>query len=254
MPSNNVSASRRAALMGVMAAVYYVFLWLPGIPAIGIPEVKIDLGASFAPILGLLLGPYLGFLAALLGDIVKVSAPPSIHGLPFILCPPASAFAAGYITRSRWKEPLALLSVLLIAASFTPVFFPITEQGYIYLLGFFDKIIALLLIPVATFLSKSNKKAYFHAALFIAMFIGNETDATLGNLMFSLPVVYNSIFGIPNVEAVRGLFAVSPLVYPAIRLIQAAIGYAIAVPLLKVITRVKTLKEFIYLHEFEDKI
>jgi len=249
-----VSASRKAALIGVMAAVYYVFLWLPGIPAIGIPKVKIDLGASFAPILGLLLGPYLGFLAALLGDVVKVSAPPSVYGLPFVLCPPVSAFAAGYLTRGKWKEAFALLLALLVVAAFTPVFFPITEHGFVYMLGFFDKIIALLLMPIAALLYKKGGKAFFHVTLFIAMFAGNETDAALGNLVFSLPVVYNGIFGIPDVEAVRGLFTVSPFVYPAIRLLQAFLGYIIAVPLLKIIMRVKTLKEFIYLHELEEKI
>ena len=254
MIKKKMKPSKIAALTGVMAAVYYVFLWLPGIPAIGIPKVKIDLGASFAPILGLLLGPYLGFLAALLGDLVKVYTPPSVHGLPFVLCPPVSAFAAGYITRGKWKIPFILLIILLVASMFTPVFYPITSYGYIYLWGFFDKIIALILIPISAYLVKKNKKPQFHIALFLAMFIGNETDATLGNLVFSLPIVYEGIFGVPSAEVVRGLFTLSPLVYPAIRLIQAFIGYIIALPLLKVLSRITVLREFIQLKEFEGKV
>lgn len=254
MPESSLAASRKAALVGVMAAVYYVFLWLPNVPAVGIPEVKIDLGASFAPILGLLLGPYLGFLAALVGDVVKFLTTPSVYSIPFLLCPPVSAFAAGYLARNRWKEPFILLILLLTAATFTPVFFPVTEHYVVYLLGFFDKIFALLLIPLVPYFLRKSGKLYHHTALFIAMFVGNETDASLGNLVFSLPVVYKGIFGIPDANAVRGLFTISPLVYPAIRVLQAFLGYLIAFSLLRVTAKVRTLREFIRLHEIKVRV
>jgi len=245
MSEGKMSESRIAALVGVMAAVYYVFLWLPNIPAVGVPEVKIDIGASFAPILGLLLGPYLGFAAALLGDILKFMSTPSPFSLPFLLCPPVSALSAGYLSRGRWKEPLVLLAVLLLAAMFTPVFFPIHENLTVYVLTFFDKITALLLIPVVSLLSRREGKPYIHAALLVTMFIGNEIDATLGNFVFSFPQVYSGIFGAPDVETVRGWFTLSPLLYPTIRVLQAVLGYVIAVPLLKILSRVKTLGEFL---------
>jgi len=254
MPEHSVTASRKVALVGVMAAVYYVFLWLPNVPAVGIPEVKIDLGASFAPILGLLLGPHLGFLAALVGDVVKFLTTPSVYSIPFLLCPPISALTVGYLARNRWKEPFILLILLLTAAAFTPVFFPITEHYVVYLLGFFDKILAMLLIPTVSYLLRRGSKFLHHAALFIAMFVGNEADASLGNLMFSLPVVYEGIFGIPDASAVRGLFTISPLVYPAIRVLQAFLGYLIAFSLLRVTANVRTLREFIRLHEIEVRV
>ncbi len=248
-----LSSSLIAAYTGIMAAVYYAFLWLPGIPVVGLPQVKIDLGASFAPILGVILGPYLGFLAALVSDIVKVVTPPNIYGLPFILCPPVSAFSASFIVRGRVREPLLLLLAILMMAMFTPVFYPVTIYGNVYILAYFDKIAALILIPVAAYLARKGR-ASFHIALFLAMFIGNQTDSALGCTVFALPQVYQGIFGIGDVEVVRGLFTVSPLVYPAIRLIQAFIGYIIAMPLIRVLTRITTLSEFLYIKLLKGKV
>jgi hypothetical protein len=56
-----------------------------------------------------------------------------------------------------------------------------------------------------------------------------------GSLAFSTPVVYGGIFGL-DVNAVRGLFLLSPFAYPAIRLIQAFFGMLIIVPLMKTLS------------------
>ena len=247
------SPSLIAAYTGVMAAVYYAFLWLPGIPVVGLPQVKIDLGASFAPILGVILGPYLGFLAAFISDIIKVVTPPNIYALPFVLCPPVSAFSASFIVRGKMKEPFILLAAILIAAMFTPVFFPVTAHGLVYFLAYFDKMAALALIPVAVYLARMGKTS-FHIALFLAMFIGNQTDSALGCTIFALPQVYQGIFGVPSVEVARGLFMASPFVYPVIRLIQAFIGYIIALPLIRVLLRITSLSEFLYIKSLKGKI
>ena len=248
-PETKGGASRVVALIGMMAAIYYVLLWLPGIPCIGIPQIKMQVGASFAPVMGLLLGPFMGAAAAFVGDVLKTLVPPQVYGLPFIFSPVVSALSAGYVVRRKWKIPFALLLGILVASMFTPVFYPLTEQWKVYILAFFDKIVALALIPVTVSLLKRRGKARFHLLLFLAMFIGIATDKALGCLVFSLPPVYKGLFGVPSAEVARGLFMVSPFIYPVEYVLEALLAYVIALPLLKIMTKVGFLREFLKLEE-----
>jgi len=63
-------------------------------------------------------------------------------------------------------------------------------------------------------------------------FIGNQADNMWGSDAFSVPLVYEGIFGLP-LELVRDAFLVSPFLYPAIRFVQAIIATVIAIPLMK---------------------
>ena len=70
-------SSRHVALIAIFAALYYVLSIIsPYVPAIGLPDLKIKLEALIASIFGLILGPYLGALAAFLGAFVAWVLPP----------------------------------------------------------------------------------------------------------------------------------------------------------------------------------
>jgi hypothetical protein len=75
--------------------------------------------------------------------------------------------------------------------------------------------------------------------LFIMAFIGNEADDMWGSLIFAIPFIYQTIYSIPSVEIVRGLFLLSPFAYPAIRFFQAIVATIIAVPLLRTLRGAK---------------
>jgi hypothetical protein len=208
------------------------------ISAAGVPAVQISLAALIASVFGLVLGPYLGTLAAFLGAFVAWTLPPASMaptGLPFLLSPPLNALVTGLIFYKKWKAGFLAFSLLIIAFLFTPPVQPLTENSIVAIAVLFDKIIALLLIlPVVKFtkqFSSSEKGVY--AFYFLIGFIGNQADNMWGSFVFATPMVYGSPFfgGLP-VDAVRGLFLVSPFLYPAIRLIQASIVMIIAVPLL----------------------
>ena len=83
--------TKNVALIAIFAALYYVLSLLTfNISAPGIPQVQIGLFAFAASVFGLVLGPYLGTLAALLGAIVAWTLPPSgmaPYGLPFLPFP-----------------------------------------------------------------------------------------------------------------------------------------------------------------------
>jgi hypothetical protein len=110
---------------------------------------------------------------------------------------------------------------------------PLTEFGYVAALVIWDKIIALLLIiPTVKFAKRlSLSQKLIPLLFFLLAFIGNQADNMWGSLVFAVPAVYNGIYGL-NLETTRFLFTLSPLAYPAIRIIQAVIAAIIAVRLI----------------------
>jgi hypothetical protein len=229
--------TRNVALITIFAALYYVLsLITPYIPAIGVADIKISLEALIASIFGLVLGPYLGAAAAFLGVFVAWTLPPvsmSPFGLPFLLSPPINALVAGLIYYKKWKWGFLAFSGLIIAFLFTPPVQPLTENSIVAIAVLFDKVIALLLIlPIVKFAKQLSNEKGLLAFYFILAFVGNQADNMWGTLAFSVPTVYEGIFGMP-VAAVRAAFLISPFAYPAIRLIQAFIAMLIAVPLMQ---------------------
>ena len=230
--------TKNVALLAVFAALYYVLSLITfNISAPGIPQVQIGLFALVASVYGLVLGPYLGTLAAFLGALVAWTLPPSgmaPYGLPFLLSPPLNAFVTGSIYYKKWKFAFVAFAALIVAFFFTPPVQPLTENLHVIFWVLIDKIIALLLIiPLVKFsdLFASSEK-WTYALYLILGFIGNQADNMWGTLAFSVPAVYSGIFGLP-LEAVRTGFLVSPLFYPVIRLIQASAVMFIGVSLMR---------------------
>jgi uncharacterized membrane protein len=230
--------ARNIALMAIFAALYYILSLIApiNIPT-GVGNLSISFAALFASIIGLVLGPYLGTLSAFLGSTVAWVLPPSggsLFNLPFLFAPALNALVTGLIFYKKWKFGFAVFGVLIIAFLFTPPIWPVTDNWFIALAVLFDKIIALfLIVPVALFAKKISfaKASLFYFMLF---FIGNQADNMWGSFIFATPPVYYGIFGFSASE-VQGFFLVSPFLYPAIRIIQALIAMAIAVPLMQVL-------------------
>lgn len=234
---------RLIALTATFAALYFIMSILPGIPVIGFPGITIELEASFASIFGIILGPYAGASAAIIGTIISFFyGGASYLSLPFILCPALNALTVGLIFRKRPRIAFILFSLVITAFWFTPLAHPVNQYWYVGLAATFDKIIALLLIaPVTMMLGKGELESYraglkslskSFTLLLLASFIGNQADSALGSTIFAFPLVYEGIFGL-DLEVVRWLFIVSPFAYPAIRLLQALIAASIGLPLIR---------------------
>jgi len=236
--------TRTIALVAVFAALYFVLSLLPGIPCVGVPQIKIQLEASFTSIFGAILGPYAGGLAALIGTLIAYTwGGGGPYGLPFIFCPAINAITVGLIFKKKFAAAAAVMAALIMSFWFTPIVQPVSEHWVVGLAATFDKIIALALIaPTAWMMKRSGAlsqegsrvkaSALTFTQLLIAAFVGNEADNALGNAVFALPIVFNGMFGF-TLEATRGLFLVSPFVYPAIRLIQALLAAVVGLPLMK---------------------
>jgi len=235
--------SRTVALVAVFAALYFVLSLLPGIPCIGVPQVKIQLEASFASIFGAVLGPYAGGLAALIGTLIAYAwGGGGPYGLPFMFCPALNAVTVGLMFRRRFAAAAAVMAALTASFWLTPVVQPVQEHWLVGLAATFDKMAALILIAPLAFMMKrsgglqSNGGVKASALTFTQMlviaFIGNEADNALGNLVFAFPVVYNGIFGF-TLESTRWAFLVSPFAYPIIRSLQALLAAVVGLPLMR---------------------
>jgi hypothetical protein len=230
--------SKNLALVAIFAALYYVLSLLTfNISAPGVSQVQISLFALVASVYGLVLGPYLGTLAAFVGAFVAWTLPPSgmtLYGFPFLLSPPINAFVTGSIYYKKWKLAFVAFMLLIIAFLFTPPVQPVAENSIIAAAVLFDKVFALLLIlPLVKFAGKlASSEKGLYAFYLVLGFIGNQADNMWGTLAFSLPTVYDGIFSLP-LDAVRAGFLVSPFFYPILRLIQASAVMFIAVSLMR---------------------
>ena len=229
-------SSRNVALVAIFAALYYVLsLVLPALYAVGVPNLQIRLEALIASVFGLVLGPYLGSLAAVFGVLVSWVLPPSSfnpYGAPFLLSPPLNALVTGLVFYKRWKWGFAILAALIVAFLFLPPSQPLGDYYYVAIAVLWDKVIALLLIiPTVKFGKRLASSARLPLLILFICFIGNQADNMWGSDVFSIPSVYSLFF--PTLQVVRDAFTYSPFFYPAIRLVEAILAMMIAVPVIR---------------------
>ena len=95
-------SARDVAFVGVFAALSVVVIRvIPGFPIIGLSESQIKFDAAIAPIYGLILGPYLGSLAAFIGGIVLAN---SWFSVLTSFAPAVSALVAGLLTQKSYTS------------------------------------------------------------------------------------------------------------------------------------------------------
>jgi ECF transporter S component (folate family) len=225
--------TKQIALMAIFAALFYVLSFIAPIqiPVPTIGTMAISLAALIATIFGIILGPYLGAAAALLGSTVSWALTGmSPFGLPFILAPVLNALVSGFIFYKKWKWGFLVFAIMIVVFLFTPPVTPLTDNWYVALAVLFDKVITLaIILPLALF-GKRISVAHGAAFFFLLGFVGNQADNMWGSMAFALPGVYNNIFFM-EIPGVRIAFLASPFLYPAVRLAEAVIVMAIAVPL-----------------------
>lgn len=227
--------TRQIALMAVFAALFYVLSLIAPIriPVPTIGTMEISFAALIATVFGIVLGPYLGAAAALLGSSVSWALTGmSPFGLPFVLAPVLNALVSGFIFYKKWKWGFLVFAAMVIVFLFTPPVTPLTENWYIALAVLFDKVITLALIAPIALLARRMSVGHAAAFFFLLGFVGNQADNMWGSMAFALPGVYDNIFFM-DIAGVRLAFLASPFLYPAVRLVEAVIVMIIAVPLMQ---------------------
>jgi len=119
LASTELSA-KNVALLTIFAALSFIICkFIPGIPIVGVPGASIKFDAAVAPLYGMVIGPYLGFLAALIGGLIAAGNPFSVLTS---FCTAISAMVAGFLTLNKisknskiqgWPISAAILAALI---------------------------------------------------------------------------------------------------------------------------------------------
>jgi uncharacterized membrane protein len=235
-------SAKQVSLVSVFAALsVVVILFLPGIPMIGLPGARITLDASIAPIYGLVIGPNLGALAALIGGLIVAG----YRGWPIFsiltsFCPAVSAFVAGMLSiknvrvaghnLSGWTFAALTVAALIVAWYLTWVgqqapFYPLIHwTGLIVILTFRGRI--------STLFERGDKKG-LSLAILLSSYCGLISDHMLGNVIFILGLgsfipleVVSSILTSMSLPSIPALFIFMLPVSAVERLVMTLIATA----------------------------
>lgn len=181
-------STKEIALVAVFAALIAMITRLPGIPiSLGIRTGTIEFSVPLYPLAGIILGPWVGALAVIIGNSVAWLIPKSTV-IGFLLIP-AGAFAAlcaGFLVRrtkwANWKTAGILLVLLIALWYVTPVGF----EAPFYPFFLHLPALALILIFRGRFFEfvNSTSKRLVTLGVGLASFIGVMADHMCGNLMF----------------------------------------------------------------------
>jgi uncharacterized membrane protein len=176
------------ALIVVFAALIAIVTRLPGIPiSLGIRTGTIEFSVPLYPLAGILLGPWIGALAVVIGNFIAWIIPTSsIMGLLLIPAGALAALCAGFLVRKtkwvNWKSSAVLLAVLIALWYVTPIWF----EAPFY--PFFLHVPALILIlifrgKIFDFINSASKKLVT-LSVGIASFVGVMADHMCGSVIY----------------------------------------------------------------------
>ncbi len=108
--------TKQVALISVFAALQVVLSRMPGIPLIGVESGSIEPTVLLTPVVGFVLGPWVGGLAALVGNFIAWIIPStSFFGMLMLPTGPIGAIVAGSLSRtdkSDWRVAATILLAL----------------------------------------------------------------------------------------------------------------------------------------------
>ena len=204
------------ALISIFAGLMYIFTLLPGIPIVG-GRGKIEIAVSLTPIYGILLGPWRGGLATLLGFLIAVISPPgtpNIFSALMIIPPTTSTIISGLIVGKKFLKIEGWVFASIIQA-FLILLWYLNDIGINAPLYPIIHISALILL----IFFNSRLKRYLDSNIFIKRFTsvfitslnGILSDHMTGNLIFihsiglfiSLKTIskWLKALGLPNISS-----------------------------------------------------
>ena len=230
MQRNVKLTTKEVALTICFAALYAVLSFLPLNQVIGLVGKAITAATIIAPIVGILLGSYLGMLSTGLGGIIAMYSNP--------IFPPAS-LAAGIIAALcaglLYARKRILCALIYVSLMFLFGFYPVVGPVWLYPSFIWFQIVGFLILisPLQSIASKNFNSESSLKLLFV--FLVTSLTSTLagqiaGSLTFEL--VYSSFF---DVETWASNWQLLTWVYPIERTIITLIATFIGVFLYKVL-------------------
>jgi uncharacterized membrane protein len=233
--------TRQITLIAIFAALYTVLRMMQTIPMIGVEGGKFSLSDVIAPLYGIILGPYVGGLSAILGTFLAIALgrPVAFMFLDFL---PAlvNAVALGFLVRRKWWPVVVLNAALLIAFllnPFTSLFITIGGISFPFAwlhIGAFVVLLSPLGLKAGQWI-ETLKPVKLTAGLAILAFVGTMMQHLMGNILTE--VVFGQITGTMSTNAFNGLWTTVFFVYPWERLVLVILAVVVGVPLVRVLKK-----------------
>ncbi len=223
--------SQFVSLIAVFAAVNVVSDSLMGPPGFtsGVWYSWIYL---VAPLTGILIGPYAGFLSTLIGvTIGHFIYPRGPYEFLFTLGAPIGAMVSGFMFRGKWKKVLLYYTVLLAIYFVTPVAWQLPLWGMwdVYVAYIFLLIVAVLMTKRGPWKLESKSLLY---ALATSAFIGLEADILFRIFIFVPGQTYWLFYG-STVEELIAIWGAGAIITPIKVAISTLVTTMVGVPLVR---------------------
>ena len=223
-------STKNIAFVGVFAALHAVLYFM----SFGLWR---NWAIYLEPIEGIVLGPWAGLSAALIGSIVARAIKPIDVWMFGIVAEPVGVLAAGFLAKGKWKPVIGIYAIMLIAYFIHPF------GTWLPLWTILDILLALALIYPTAKLSKSlfeEKVKLLPMSLILVSFVATVTDA-LTRVFLLVPAGLYNVFGWPP-EVVYYIFITGAIDSYIEDVLVVIVSILVGLPLLVALKRVLGLK------------
>jgi hypothetical protein len=186
--------TQKITLTAVFAALHAI-LFLPG-------GAWRSLVIYLMPIEGIVLGPSVGFVSALIGSVVARLIKPDVFWMFGIIAEPIGVAAAGLLAKGRWKEIQLIYGVMLGAYFLHPY------GRMLPLWTVLDLLVAFALVypvsKIGTWIWTEQAKK-FAAALLLIAFVSTVADS-MTRVFLLIPCRLYEFLGFSSYEELANLF------------------------------------------------
>lgn len=185
------------------------------------------------PIEGIVLGPWAGFSAALIGSISARMIKPADLFIFGIIAEPLGVLVCGFLSKGRWKPIICVYVIMLTAYFLSPL------GRDLPLWTILDILVALILIYPVARISKNILRVRVKrlpVSLVLTSFIGTATDA-LARVFLLIPVGLYTFFGW-SPEVVSSIFIIGAADSYIEDMLVVIVSSLVGVPLIIAIRRI----------------
>ncbi len=243
-PSAKSQRTKKIALLTIFTALYIVLRFIPFSMIIGPSGGYLSLSDFLAPIIGIILGPYLGGASVVIGNLSAIALGRNMmfFGLDFL--PDLMAVVAtGFLTqqkRSSWAIVVGINAALLAIFMLNPLttnFVYSIPFAWLHIVAFILLLTPLSLLAAKWIYTMNAKKVT--AGIIILVLIGVMMQHLAGNILYE--VILNQVTGAVQATSYPPMWTAVFFVYPIERSILILAAVLVGTPLLFLLTRMPFL-------------